>query len=205
MIALRLGCSLEFLQVHRRFILRGWVRHADGRLYHPVVTEEVLKMIKSREKWKNKKQTQRTVKQQVSENVPGDTQETPGGVQEVSRPSHSLSHSTYLNTEAKASGAEAPDVNPKTAIWNIGEQYLGSRSMIGKLVKRHGEAAVFHAIAETVNKNPADPKAYISGLLSAKPSGRPSGKPSASPIASEDFANKSYTTTDTATIDWLSQ
>lgn len=59
LIAARIGCSIEFLQVHRRFILRGWEKHSDGRLYHHVVTEEVLKMIEKREKWKNKKKSQR--------------------------------------------------------------------------------------------------------------------------------------------------
>ena len=51
-IAVRLGCTLDFFQVHRRHIMRGWVLHDDGRFYHPVVTERVIKMLEKREGWK---------------------------------------------------------------------------------------------------------------------------------------------------------
>lgn len=81
-VAVRLGCSVEFLQVHRRFILRGWAIHSDGRLYHPVITEEVMKMLQSREKWKLKKRGQRaeTEKQSLTLNVPRESPGCPWGV-----------------------------------------------------------------------------------------------------------------------------
>lgn len=112
LIAARLGCSMDFLQVHRRFILRGWTRHADGRLYHPVVTEEVMKMVESREKWKLKKRGQRNEKQADSVNVPGDTGGTPTGVHGVSPLSPSLSPSTSLKEEGKPSLSEPPSGGP---------------------------------------------------------------------------------------------
>lgn len=99
MIAARIGCSIDFLQVHRRYILRGWIRHSDGRLYHPIVTEKVLKMVENREKWRAKKKGQRASNQQVSENVSGDTRGTLGGVPGVSPPSSSSSSSTSFSDE----------------------------------------------------------------------------------------------------------
>jgi len=45
MIAAAIGCKLEFLIGHREQLLRGWVRHSDGRLYHPFITEQVLEML----------------------------------------------------------------------------------------------------------------------------------------------------------------
>ena len=71
-------------------------------------------------------------------------------------------------------GASAPsrvqEKDPKTAIWDAGSKLLGSRTYVGSLVKKHGEAAVFHAIAQTITHAPADPKAYVRGLL--KPNSR---------------------------------
>lgn len=115
LIAARLGCSLEFLKVHRRFILRGWVRHSDDRLYHKVVTEEVVKMIECREKWKNKKKWQRSNKQEVSENVPGDTEETLKGVPVVSRPYPSPYPSPSINKLGKPNLSEVADATPDLA------------------------------------------------------------------------------------------
>lgn len=108
-VAVRLGCSVEFLQVHRRFILRGWAIHSDGRLYHPVITEEVMKMLQSREKWKLKKRGQRaeTEKQSLTLNVPRESPGSPRGVPGVSPPSLSLSLSpSQEEEEAKASLSE---------------------------------------------------------------------------------------------------
>lgn len=76
------------------------------------------------------------------------------------------------DSEAIASGADAPAGDPKTAIWNLGEQYLGSRALVGKLVKQYGEAPVFHAIAQTATHGAADPAAYIHGLLRANGHGK---------------------------------
>ncbi|MFV3464692.1 DUF1376 domain-containing protein, partial [Mycobacterium tuberculosis] len=37
-----LGRDLKTFRKHRADALRGWVEAADGRLYHPVVAEQVL-------------------------------------------------------------------------------------------------------------------------------------------------------------------
>lgn len=86
LLAARLGCTLDFLRVHRRFIMRGWVLHADGRFYHPVVTEAVLKMVKKREDWAKSKSGRRAnnEKQEVTENVLQDSGGSPIGVHQVS-------------------------------------------------------------------------------------------------------------------------
>jgi hypothetical protein len=129
LISARLGCSPDFLQVHRRFILRGWVLHADSRLYHPVVTDEVMKMIESREKWKSKKKSQRAGKQGTSNDVPGDTQGNPGGVHGVSRPSPSPSPS---HSEAKASsGAKAPSSDTSGDVSDTGAGFCPHQDIIG--------------------------------------------------------------------------
>jgi len=42
-IAAKIGMDRRQFAAHRDILLRGWTRYADGRLYHPVITEQVLK------------------------------------------------------------------------------------------------------------------------------------------------------------------
>ena len=44
-IAARIGMPLNLFRAHREVLMRKWVLHADGRLYHHVVTERVLSLI----------------------------------------------------------------------------------------------------------------------------------------------------------------
>jgi len=64
-------------------------------------------------------------------------------------------------------GAQAPAVNGslKSQVWDLGERLLGSRSLVGKLVKEHGEAAVLKALIDCDLHEPVDPKGYIHGAL----------------------------------------
>lgn len=48
MIAARIGMDLDDFTARRRALLRGWVRHSDGLLYHPYITSQVLEMLDSR-------------------------------------------------------------------------------------------------------------------------------------------------------------
>lgn len=47
-ISARIDMLIHEFRKHREVLLRGWRRHSDGRLYHPVVTEVVLRMIDKR-------------------------------------------------------------------------------------------------------------------------------------------------------------
>ncbi len=48
-IAARIGCKAEWFNGHRDQLMRGWRRHADGNLYHPVITDLVLDMVGRRQ------------------------------------------------------------------------------------------------------------------------------------------------------------
>lgn len=65
-----IGMPLTMFQTHREVLMRGWVRHSDGRLYHHVITERVIEMVGQRTKdkvrvakWRSKQ------KQDVEEKV----------------------------------------------------------------------------------------------------------------------------------------
>jgi len=49
-IARKIGVSLARFRKSRHVLMRGWKNHDDGRLYHPVITEKVLALLKGREK-----------------------------------------------------------------------------------------------------------------------------------------------------------
>lgn len=48
-IASRLGCTIGYFGGNRKYIMRGWSLHSDNRLYHPVVTEKVLRLVHNRD------------------------------------------------------------------------------------------------------------------------------------------------------------
>lgn len=49
-IAARIGMPLNLFRAHREVLLRGWRLHSDGRLYHHVVTEAVMRLLDVRNK-----------------------------------------------------------------------------------------------------------------------------------------------------------
>jgi len=48
LFARRIGCKAAFLDAHAEILLRGWVLHSDGNLYHPVISDMVLEMLDKR-------------------------------------------------------------------------------------------------------------------------------------------------------------
>lgn len=64
------------------------------------------------------------------------------------------------NSEAKASAAPS---SAKDRVWSIGIAVLGEsgRSLLGRLVKQHGEDVVDRAIASTVKEQPGDAKSWL--------------------------------------------
>jgi hypothetical protein len=68
LVAARIGMPVAMFQTHRETLLRGWIRHADGRLYHDVITERVLSMLAFRNGEKRRQADWRAKKnQRVSE------------------------------------------------------------------------------------------------------------------------------------------
>lgn len=65
-IAARIGMPMNLFRAHQDVLMRGWVLHDDGRIYHPVVGERVRQMIdwRSKEqervrKWREKRATEK--------------------------------------------------------------------------------------------------------------------------------------------------
>ncbi|WP_287602699.1 DUF1376 domain-containing protein [Thiothrix sp.] len=57
------GRDVKGFEAVKTMVMRGWVKCSDGRLYHPVVAETVLKAWAERLKYKEKQQSERDRKQ----------------------------------------------------------------------------------------------------------------------------------------------
>lgn len=57
------------------------------------------------------------------------------------------------------------DASSTPSVWDIGARMLGSRALLGKLIRDHGEEAVGRAIAATDLKRPGDSRSYLIGAL----------------------------------------
>lgn len=126
LIAVRLGCTLDFFQVHRRHILRGWVLHDDGRFYHPVVTERVIKMLEKREGWKVRqgrrrshddagkapKEAKQAPQSTLDEPVTRESRVSHAGVTGESRSGSSSSSSSSTYEQAKACSSSLSPSSP---------------------------------------------------------------------------------------------
>lgn len=72
----------------------------------------------------------------------------------------------YPNIEGTKKEQDTP---PASSVWNVGEQLLGSRAYVGKLIGEFGETEVASALGQlSVLPEKADPKSYIRGMLASK-------------------------------------
>ena len=78
-IAARIGMPLNLFRAHREVLMRKWVLHSDGRLYHHVVTERVLSLIgyRSAEAMRKSAYRSRQRNQEPTPNVPRDSRGIP--------------------------------------------------------------------------------------------------------------------------------
>lgn len=61
LVAAKLEIDAALFAAHRHVIMRGWIKHNDMRLYHLVVTSQVLEMISIREANRGRQSKHRNV------------------------------------------------------------------------------------------------------------------------------------------------
>lgn len=54
LFARRIGCKTAFLEAHAEILMRGWVLHSDGNLYHSFIVSQVDEMLETRHKNREK-------------------------------------------------------------------------------------------------------------------------------------------------------
>lgn len=104
-IAASIGCKLEWFNGHREQLMRGWIRHSDGRLYHPYITAQVQEMLRRR---KGTAERMRKMRDGVSRGTDCDSAGT------TSNTALRVSDASQLVTYAKEQEQEHEQLNKST-------------------------------------------------------------------------------------------
>lgn len=148
----------------RDMALRGFVKCADGRLYHPVVAEKALeawgKKLSYRERSKKGNAKRWGSEKDKQEQSQSDPLAIPEGVLEPPKGQGQGQRDIPL-----PNGNGAAPASDKV-FWDNAVAYLGGkRSLIGKWAKDHGKQRTAEAITAAQLERPVDPAAYIEGVL----------------------------------------
>lgn len=86
LFARRIGCKVAFLDAHAEILLRGWVLHSDGALYHWFIASQVLDMLKSRAGGRQRVAKYREQQRAKAEALKADNASKDGGVTSYDAP-----------------------------------------------------------------------------------------------------------------------
>lgn len=156
----------------KEMALRGWEKASDGRLYHTVVCEKVLKLLevrarksaagkqggsKTKAPEKQKRSSSKAVaKQQLNSKPAGDKP-----LLFPSLPSSSQDGSS----EPKGSGASAPQKSFEADYFEQGKQTLGSNSggLLARAMRERGLERAMGLLADAKDKH--DPKEWFAAAV----------------------------------------
>lgn len=158
--------------------LRGFVLCSDNRLYHRVLAEEARNAWQKRSEYRRRRDAanERMQRHRARQRDGGGDGNCDGGRDATSdnpvtrhqTPTGTgtgtgTEKSTSTSTPPAAGAAPAAPGNAPTA-WDIARPHLGA-SLIGRLIREHGEERVEDVILESIRKRPADFKAFVVGGL----------------------------------------
>jgi len=177
-----LGRDLKTWRKLRAGALHGWIKCADGRLYHPLLAKQALiawdKRVKERERkaaWRAKKEGRnadvpRDKAVTSLENDTGQKQGQDGQVPaDVTR-----RDGTIKKEEDSVTNVTAANRNSDKQFWDTAKAYLGpgKASLVGKWVRDHGKAETAAAITAAQLERPVNPVEFIVGTLRKRGRGR---------------------------------
>jgi hypothetical protein len=152
--------------------MRGWILCTDGRLYHRTVAEVALEAWDQRKRNREKQARWRNKDRSVTPSVTV----TETGTQPF-RNAGSEGKVSEGSTEAKASGADAPKIDPVKVLFDEGVRLLTdtgtpepqARSLIGRWRKAHGDDATRTAIQAAYDHGAIAPVEFITASLTRAP------------------------------------
>lgn len=189
-----LGRDLRTFKKHRADAMRGFVQCSDGRLYHPVVAEQVIAawQKKLEQRWRTELARIKKANQRNGTDLPSPTFEefkardkanpvpdvSPGTPDEVPGDEASKRQGQgqgEYSSDANASGAAAPDnvVDPEKVMFDAGRALLTAAGisaeaagrLLGRWKRDHGAEAVIIALGKAQREGAIDPKSFIEGCL----------------------------------------
>ncbi len=189
-IAARIGMKPAAFRKARAVLMRGWVEHDDGRLYHQTVTDRVLAMLETKQKGRDRKAAYRA---KMSGNVPRDNNGTatgqpqdghekdPGG--DATSTSTSTGTGTGINTTTLPTRAGALCKRLR----EIGIEAAPHQVTLLDLLDKHSDEQIL-AVAEIAVKRKPGERITVGYLAPMLADG---GKPGKGPKP-ENFAERDY-------------
>ncbi len=172
-----LGRDLKTWKKLRAGALHGWVKCADGRLYHPLLAKQAIIAWDKRVKERERKANWRAKKHGQDADVPRDNAGTGWGQDgqvpaDVTRRDGTGQYTDRTNV---LSGAVAPP-DPEKLMFDSGVALLRaggksesqSRSLLGKWRKAYGSEAVIVALGTAKREGAVDPVSFIEAALRAR-------------------------------------
>lgn len=185
-----LGRDLRTFRRHSADAMRGWVECTDGRLYHPVVAEQVNAAWSEKLAYRDRKARRVAIAEKAADARWG---KSSGAVDADASGMHDASASdascmpdampkgtgtgTGNYSDADASGAAAPPtpivVDPEKAMFDSGRALLAqagtadakARQLLGKWKRDHGTPAVIAALGAAQREGAIDPTSFIERAL----------------------------------------
>lgn len=118
LVSARIGMDLRVFKANRDILMRGWVLASDGRLYHPVITEQVLNLVGLRNKESARKQAYRDKKNQAHtvQSPAGQTRDSYGIPMGATTPEPEPEPVSLVVTDVTTRPANAEPVSKKAKV-----------------------------------------------------------------------------------------
>ena len=160
--------------------LRGWRKHLDGRLYHPVVTETVLAALKVMEK--HTLRARGAAKKRWARDATSNASSMPvamlGPCYTHAKEKERKGKEEKVSASSLRSDDAASPRDARDAVWKYGLPTIRAltglpegkaRAMLGRMLKAAGDdcARVSRIIGEAADTRPVDPAAWL--MAACKP------------------------------------
>lgn len=186
------GVALKAFLTIKEKAMRGWIKCADGRLYHPVVASIALDVWRTKRKKTDHNAAERERKRLKRDAVvrrtngvfPPDTPPDNGEIPASVPQENALNGKGKESSEASASAAIPPmatPIDPEKEMWDAGVGLLvasgisvaHARSVIGQWRRDYGPAATIAAFRAADNECASDPIGFITACLQQAAGRRP--------------------------------
>ena len=195
-----LGRDVKTFRKHRGDALRGWIECDDGRLYHPVVAEQVNASWSEKLAYRERKKKRVEIAKKAAEarwsDAGDDAEADAGNMHEASKEDASCMPNampkgrgrgrgrgtgSYSDAEASApAGGSSELVDPEKIMFQAGTQLLTAsgvppdraRKMLGKWRRDYSTEAVITALGTAKREGAIDPLSFIEGTLNRGSSSR---------------------------------
>ncbi|WP_277969292.1 DUF1376 domain-containing protein [Sphingomonas echinoides] len=187
-----LGRDVKTFRRHRDDAMRGWIECDDGRLYHPVVAEQVNSAWSEKLAYRDRKAKRVAIAEKAAEarwsKAPSNGDADASGMHDASAGDASSTSDampkgkgtgrgtgSYSDADASAAAPAPPvePVDPEKVMFDQGRRLLAEAGILngkaggilGKWKRDHGAEAVIVALGKAQREGAIDPVSFIEGCF----------------------------------------